>query len=163
MNNLLLNFYRHLRDKILFYKRRPYIKLIKEKLGTDFSIISSNCFAGRIMQDLKMEYNSPTLGLWIMPDDFPKFCGSLKSYLESELIECDHSKNSLGEYKRTHKLKTPYPVGKLGHDVEIHFLHYTSFIEAKSKFKRRSQRVNLNKIIFIAFEQNGCVEDDFKR
>lgn len=93
----LLKGYRFLRDKYLFFRRYPYLKEIHKYIGDDTSIISSNCFAGRIMQDIGMEYNTPTLGLWFMPDDFPKFCSNLLYYLNSDIIECKHSKNELGE------------------------------------------------------------------
>lgn len=158
----LLKGYRFLRDKYLFFRRYPYLKEIHKYIGDDTSIISSNCFAGRIMQDIGMEYNTPTLGLWFMPDDFPKFCSNLLYYLNSDIIECKHSKNELGEYKRTHRLKHPYPVGAIDGDIEVHFLHYYTFEEAVSKFKRRATRVNLDNLLFIASEQNGCTEADVK-
>lgn len=157
-----LDTYRIIRDKYLYCRRYPYLKKIRKYIGQDTSLISSNCFAGRIMQDIGMEYNTPTLGLWFMPDDFPKFCSNLEYYLHSEIREKKHSKNELGEYKRTHRLKHPYPVGSIGNDVEVHFLHYYTFDEAVEKFKRRANRVNLNSLIMIAFEQNGCTEEDVK-
>ena len=69
----IINIYRIIRDKYLFQKRKPYLKEIRKYISNETSIISSNCFAGRIMQDLGMNYNTPTLGLWFMPDDFLKF------------------------------------------------------------------------------------------
>jgi uncharacterized protein (DUF1919 family) len=157
-----IDIYRKIRDKYLYLRRYPYLKRIEKYLDRSTSIISSNCLAGRIMQDNSMEYNTPTLGLWFMPDDFPKFCSNIEYYLHCDIIEKKHSKNDLGEYKRTHRLKHSYPVGSLGEDVEIHFLHYYTFEEAASKFKRRAGRVNLNNMIMIASEQNGCTEDDIK-
>lgn len=160
--SLLRNYYVLLRDKYLYLRRLPYLMQIKKILDKDTSIISSNCFAGRVMQDLGMQYNTPTLGLWFMPDDFPKFCSNLSFYLNAEIVSLEHSKNDLGEWKRTHPRKHPYPVGKLGDNIEIHFLHYYTEEEAFNKFRRRSQRVNMDKIILIAFEQNGCTENDVK-
>lgn len=162
MDNIVRLAFSYIRDKYLYLRRYPYLVRIKKNLDQDTSIISSNCFAGRIMQDIGMEYNTPTLGLWFMPDDFPKFCSNLQYYLDCDIIEKDHSKNELGEYKRTHRLKHPYPVGSIGGDVEIHFLHYYTFEEAVTKFKRRAKRVNYDKLIMIAMEQNGCSEEDIK-
>lgn len=143
--------------------REPYIKELESLLDKNTSIISSNCFAGRVMQDLGMQYNTPTLGLWIMPDDFPKFCLNLRQYLtEKDLTLAEHSKNKLGEYQHAHPSSHHnYPIGILG-DIEIHFLHYRSKEEAFSKWKRRSQRVDYNNLLFIGSEQNGCTEDDIK-
>lgn len=41
-----------------------------------------------------------------------------------------------------------YPIGKLGNDVEIHFLHYKSETEAQEKWNRRLKRMNFNNILF---------------
>ncbi len=43
------------------------------------SMISSNCFADRIMQDIGMEYNSPTLGLYFMYPDYIEFLRTLNN------------------------------------------------------------------------------------
>lgn len=151
-----------MRDRFLYLRRRPYLKRIAKHLDPDTSIISSNCFAGRVMQDLKMEYNTPTLGLWIMPDDFPKLCANLKHYMGMEPILLEHSKNELGETKHTNPSSHhDYPMGLLG-DVEIHFLHYHTPEEAFSKWKRRAERINYDKLLLIGMEQNGCTEDDVR-
>lgn len=72
-------------DKIRYHKRKPFIPALTELLGEGkVSIISSNCFAGRIMQDLKMEYNSPTLGLYFMYPDYIEFLKHLEHYLKNE-------------------------------------------------------------------------------
>lgn len=145
-----------------YQKRKPYIQTLTELLVGDLSIISSNCFAGRIMQDLKMEYNSPTLGLWMMPDDFAVFCGDLKHYLSADIEIVEHSKNDLGEYKMMHPPKHPYPVGWIDGKLEVHFLHYHTAEEALSKWKRRAARVNYDNLLLIGSEQNGCTEEDVK-
>lgn len=143
--------------------RKPYFEELSAfVLGENLSIISSNCFAGRIMRDLKIKYNSPTLGLWMMPDDFALFCGDLSYYLNADIQIVEHSKNELGEYKRTHPPKHPYPVGWIDGKLEVHFLHYHTAEEAVSKWKRRAARVNYDNILLIGFEQNGCTEEDVK-
>lgn len=157
-----LKLYRFLRDTYLYIRRLPYLHTINKYLSKDTSIISSNCFAGRIMQDLGMEYNTPTLGLWIMPDDYPKMCMELRRYMCIDPVLKEHSKNALGEQKHanpsTHHY---YPIGNVG-DVEIHYLHYHSAEEAFAKWKRRANRVNYDNLFFIGMEQNGCTEDDIK-
>ena len=160
--SLLLYVYRSIRDKYLYYRRLPYLKQLRNFLGADTSIISSNCFAGRIMQDLQMEYKSPTLGLWIMPDDFAVFCGDLKHYLNSNIKIVEHSKNKLGEYKMTHPPKHSYPVGWIDDKLEVHFLHYHTAEEAISKWRRRAERVNYKNLLLVGSEQNGCTEEDVK-
>ncbi len=154
--------YVYLRDRYLYLRRHKYIKMLEKIIDKDTTIISSNCFAGRIMQDLKMQYNSPTLGLWMMPDDFSVFCSDLRHYLSADIVEVKHSKNELGEYKMTHPAQHPYPVGLIDGRLEVHFLHYYSLNEAVDKWKRRAVRVNFDRLIMIGSEQNGCTEEDVK-
>ena len=66
----LIEIYRNIRSKYLFRKRKKYFPQLREIIKPTTTIISSNCFAGRIMQDLKYEYNSPTLGLYFFADDY---------------------------------------------------------------------------------------------
>ncbi len=161
MKELMKKIYHKLWDAYLAIRRKPYVKEIKKYISMDASVISSNCFAGRIMQDFGMQYNSPTLGLWILPSDFANFCSNLYKYLKSDIRQTDHSKTEIGNYKMTHA-KHAYPVGLLGNDIELHFLHYSTIEEAASKWKRRANRVNLDDYILIGCEQNGCTEEDVK-
>lgn len=129
-------------------------------IDKDTSIISSNCFAGRIMQDLHMQYNSPTLGLYIMYPDYLEFLSNLKHYLTEGKIEfVEHSKYTLGDYRRN-KAKHWYPIGLLDGKVEIHFLHYQTEKEASDKWYRRAARVNFDKLLVVGMEQNRCDIDD---
>lgn len=154
-------FYHKLWDAYLAIRRKPYVKELRNYIAKDMSVISSNCFAGRIMQDFGMLYNSPTLGLWILPSDFATFCSNLPKYLISEIEETDVSKTELGNYKMKNA-KHRYPVGLLGGEIELHFLHYPTIEEAVLKWKRRANRVNLDNYILIGSEQNGCTEEDVK-
>ena len=129
------------------------------------SIISSNCFAGRIMQDLKLEYNSPTLGLYFMYPDYIEFLQHLEYYLkEAKIVFVEHSKYSIGDERRAKRSITHhwYPIGLLGGKVEIHFLHYHTEEEAASKWYRRASRVNFDNLLVVGMEQNLCSEQDVK-
>ena len=128
-------------DKRLYELRAPYLKELSKLIDKDTSIISSNCFAGRIMQDLGMQYNSPTLGLYFWAPDY-KFLSNLKYYLTEAKIEfVENSKYPLGDERRK-KWRHWYPVGLLGGKVEIQFLHYHTEEEAAEKWHRRASRVN---------------------
>ncbi len=160
MLNIFKSIYKSLCDKYFYIKRYSYIPTLKKLIGKDTSIISSNCFAGRVMQDLKMQYNSPTLGLYIMYPDYLEFLSHLKHYLKEAKIEFqEHSKYTLGDYRRN-KAKHWYPIGLLDDKVEIHFLHYHTEQEAAEKWYRRAARVNFNKLLIIGMEQNRCDIDD---
>ena len=152
--------YRGIRNTFYYIKRYRYIIELRKALPENISIISSNCFAGRIMQDLKMQYNSPTLGLYFMYPDYLEFLSNLEYYLKDAKIEfVEHSKYTLGDYRRN-KAKQWYPIGLLGGRVEIHFLHYHTEEEAATKWYRRASRVNFNKLLIIGMEQNRCDIDD---
>lgn len=163
--------------RINYIKRRPYIKNVSDiilqqvsdkiqncSVGTininDVSIISSNCFAGRIMQDVKMEYNSPTLGLYFMYPDYIEFLSHLEFYLtEAKIQFVEKSKYPLGNQRRE-KRSLWYPIGLLNGKVEIHFLHYRTEEEAAEKWYRRARRVNFDNLFIIGMQQNLCTEED---
>lgn len=153
-------------------KRKPLVKPLAAsilnscKVESDvhainqLSIISSNCFAGRIMQDLKMEYNSPTLGLYFMYPDYIEFLSNLRYYLTEAKIEfVEHSKYPIGDERRA-AWNHWYPIGLLDGKVEIHFLHYHSEKEAAEKWYRRAKRVNFDNLFIVGMQQNLCTEKD---
>ena len=150
---------KHFNDKKLLKLRESYIPKLSEIVTLDTSIISSNCFAGRIMQDLGMQYNTPTLGLYFFADDYIEFLSNLKYYLtEAKLEFLDQSRYPLANERRK-KWSHWYPIGLLGGKVEIQFLHYHSETEAAEKWYRRAARVNWDKLFIIGMEQNLCTED----
>jgi len=119
---MLRKSYIGIRDYYYYLRRKPYIKELKQYFAPNSSIISSNCFAGRIYQDLGLKYLSPTLGLYFMYPDYINFLKNITTYLEAPIYFVNHSKYILGE-QRIHSWKHPYPVGLLNGELEIHFLH----------------------------------------
>lgn len=175
MNTLLLIIIEEWGKKILRSLKRPYdlleSKRLKKKREIYFgelrkfvspttSVISSNCFAGRIMQDLGMRYNSPTLGLYFWAEDYLEFLTHLNYYLhEAKPTFVEHSKYKLGDERRS-KWKHWYPIGLLDRKVEIQFLHYYTEEEAAEKWYRRAVRVNMNDLLVIGMDQNLCTEKE---
>ena len=136
--------------------KRFFVKwLVKNK---DFSIISNNCWAGRVYQYLDMPYLSPTAGLYFFAPDYIKFVKDLKGYLDTplEFISPEESKY-FEELKKRNQLSKP--IGRLN-DVEIVFLHYSSEKEAFEKWNRRKERVNFNHIIFKFSRMNLCTDKE---
>ena len=149
-----LQIYRNIRNKYLYSKRKKYFSELRNLVHPTTTIISSNCFAGRIMQDLNYEYNSPTLGLYFFADDYVKFLSNLNYYLlKATLTFTEFSKYRIGNERRE-KWPFQYPIGLLDGEIEIHFLHYHSEEEAKAKWQRRANRVNFNDLIVIGMQQN---------
>ena len=53
--------------------------------NTDFTIISNNCWGGVCYNQFGIKKLSPTVGCFIMTDDYLKFITNLNYYLEQEL------------------------------------------------------------------------------
>lgn len=141
-----------IQKKYIFWGRN----LRRKKLeNAQFTIISNNCWGGRIYNSYGMINMSPTIGMIIYPEDFVKLCTNLREYIVQPLrfIPFESSRY----YKYLSKEKR-YPIAYLG-DIELHFLHYHSEQEAKEKWTRRVQRICWNCVIYKLNDQNGCTQD----
>lgn len=145
--------------KKYIYKIIGNVKKRKFKY-TDFSIISNNCFGGIVYRNNHLPYNSPTVGLFFMAEDYIKFIYNLNYYLNQDLIEVNINNSKHLKYLK--KIKYNSPIGKLG-DIEIMFMHYSTFEEAKEKWNRRKHRINYNRLIFKFSEQNECKYEHLKK
>ena len=147
-------------EKIRLKIRKKYMtKTSKKRKGKinsfDFTIISNNCWGGFIYQSYALQYSSPTIGLFIMATDYIKFVKEFEKYINFELLEINNNDSKWYELLKNNQSFGKYPIGKIG-DIEIHFLHYKSFSEAKEKWNRRKNRINYNRIIFKFSDMNGC-------
>lgn len=163
---LLLDWYHRQRnerrDRRLTIIRQQYLPILRKFVSPSTSVITTNCFAGLIMQDLHLEYCSPTLGLYFMYPDYIEFLQHLEYYLKEAKIEfLDQSRYPLANERREH-VKEWYPIGILGGKVEIQFLHYHSEEEAAEKWYRRASRVNMNDLLVIGMDQNLCTPKDIE-
>lgn len=141
-------FFYNLRRKIVkrFVKRR------------DFSIISNNCWAGRVYQYLDMPYLSPTAGLYFFAPDYIRFVSNLKHYLGCKLEFINPEDSKYYELlKERNQLSVPVA---LLDDVEIIFLHYKTPEEAAEKWYRRAARVNYDNLYVKLSRMNLCTEKE---
>lgn len=171
--NLSKKVYNKIEETFCYVKRKPLIPRLEDALLRlisssqakipslrELTIISSNCFAGRILQDFNLGYTTPTVGLYFMYPDYIEFLQNLKYYLiEAKLEFIDSSKYEIGNERRS-KWKHWYPIGLLGGKVEIHFLHYFTQKEAEEKWYRRARRVNFDNLLIVGMDQNLCTEKD---
>ena len=114
---------------------------------SDFTIISNNCWGGTIYESYGIRKNSPTVGMFVMPSDFVRFCGDLDRYLAEplEFISQDESK-----WKAQLDDKDnwgTYLIGRVG-DVELHMLHHHEEVAARRKWESRKERVRGDRLIF---------------
>lgn len=128
-----------LKPYVFAWKYRNQRKTLKNK---QFTIISDNCWGGRIYQELGLPYQSPFIGLFIYSPDYVKLLANPKHYLSGEtpLVFVEESR-----YRS--KDGMTYPVALLD-DIEIHFLHYADEEEARSKWNRRLARMNWDNLYF---------------
>lgn len=145
--------------KFFFELRRFFVK--RSIRNKNFSVISNNCWAGRLYQYLDMPYLSPTAGLYFFAPDYIKFVSDLRRYLAVPLrfIEAEESKYYDELRKRN---QTDKPIGILD-DVEIVFLHYKTKEEAEEKWNRRKERVNFDNIIIKFSRMDLCTEQEIEK
>lgn len=124
---------------------------------SDFVVVSNNCFGAEVYRRLNKPYNTPFVGLFIMADDYIRLLENFDLYMNKELKFKDYQIAGVQD-----KIKN-YPIGILG-DLEIHFMHYKSLIEAKNKWERRTRRMlktNAKKF-FIFNDRDGATEEHFR-
>ncbi len=146
-------------EKFFYEIKRFFVK--KSIKNKNFSIISNNCWAGRVYQYLDMPYLSPTAGLYFFAPDYIKFVSDLRRYLDTPLrfINPEESKY-YDEIKKRNQ--TDKPIGILD-DVEIIFLHYKTKEEAEEKWNRRKERVNFNNLIIKFSRMDLCTEKEIEQ
>jgi len=130
------------------------------------SLITNNCHGWVLYRQFGWKYESPTIALQILPEEFAKFCANLRHYLESELVEYtelseDHKKYFWHMYG--YDLKCP--IGLLD-DIMVVFQHDESFASAAEKWNRRKERVNYENVAYMLHVQKtsyGECIDEFLR
>lgn len=143
-------------------KLKPYVfawkyrKNRKDLQVKNPTIISDNCWGGRIYQELGLPYQSPFIGLFIYAPDYVKLCANLKHYLGGK-----HELKFVEESRYRTKEAVTYPLALLD-DIEIHFLHYADEAEARSKWTRRLSRMNWNQLYFKMNDNDGATYELLK-
>jgi uncharacterized protein (DUF1919 family) len=136
--------------------------ILKKRVTTqNFSIISNNCWAGKVYSELDLPYMTPFIGLFLNPPCYLRLLKDINNYLESDLRFTNTS-----QYEDINQLinkgKIRYPIGLLKKDVEIHFQHYSSQSEALEKWNRRLKRIDWNSgNILVEFCPGKPDNDDY--
>lgn len=131
--------------------RQKVNKKLRARLtNLSVSIISNNCTGGVISHDLGLKFLSPTVNLFMVAENFIKFCENLEYYLQIDNIEelVDETRN--------------YPVGKL-EDITLYFVHYKTFEEAREKWLERRKRVDLKNIRIFGCDRDGMTDELMNR
>ena len=134
---------------LIWEKKRKKINKDNQKRikGNDIpTIFSCNCTGGVMYHDLDERFLSPTVNMFMLCEDFIKFCENYEYYFSLEM------KPYNGEIKR------PYPLCRLG-DLILYMVHYDNFEEAKEKWDARKKRVKKDNIRIIATDRDGCTDE----
>lgn len=147
MKRLIKRILHELSDKIFDVSRKLRISRKKKKLkNEDFTIICSDCIGGVIYHEFGLRFRSPTINLYMTPSDFIKFADNLDYYLSQKLVKLPYAEHILGKID----------------DIQIHFLHYKTFKEAKDKWESRKKLVNKDNICLILTCKDGYTQEDIK-
>ena len=151
---------RRLKKIVAVFLRLP----LKNK---DFSILSNNCWGGTVYDKYALPYTTPTIGLWFPPTDYIKFLSKPNYYFGTELVRINYLDSHVADLLVERKKAGRYDfdlnnliIGRLD-DIDIVFIHYKSFEDAKNKWDRRKTRVNWNNLVVKFNDQNGCSQSDF--
>lgn len=108
----------------------------------DFTLIANNCVGGVICHDLGEPFNGPTVNLFFPLEDYRLFLDNLEEALSA----------NLEEYFPENETPT-YPLGRLylksGDVIRIHFVHYKTFLDAKTKWDERRKRVKWDNLFIL--------------
>lgn len=110
------------------------------------TFLTPNCMGGLLFHDLGLRFCSPTVNTMLYQTDFVKFVIGLDDYLSYELEFFNHP-----EYT--------FPCAHLG-DITIHFTHYKTEEEARSKWLERSKRIDKENIFVTCAERDGLTKED---
>lgn len=147
----LKSYYQLIKHKKNLYSEKQYRNKCRRRIvNKDFTIISNNCWGGGVYETLGLAYKTPTVGLFFFSDCYIKFLQDLKGNLKKEIRFINVSKYEKGNQLRN---SSYYPIGMIGDEIEIHFLHYKSEDEAREKWDRRKSRVDFDNL-FISFTDN---------
>lgn len=125
------------------YRRHKMRIKLKNK---DISFLCPNCIGGILFHDLKLKFLSPTINLMITQKDFVKLALRLDDYLKKKLVFFEHPEYSC-------------PCARLG-DITIHFTHYKTMEEAKTKWYERMKRIDKNNLFVFIEERDGLTKEE---
>lgn len=113
----------------------------------NFSILSQNCVGSIWYHDLGLQFTSPTINMKFNPNDWIEFLDNIDTYLDADISFLPSEK--------------PYPVGRIGGDIFVEFVHYHSEEEVLNKWCQRRHRL-LDRKVVLAFDEGMTDENVIK-
>lgn len=162
--SMLMPIVRKFRNAIIKYNKQKVCKARRKQLKfTDFTIISNNCWGGLVYQYFGLPYNTPIAGCGFMDDDYIKFLENFNYYITQPLVFISFETSKRQKYYLENNIKRPpCPIALLD-DVEICFTHYHTEEEARSKWERRCERINKDRILIKMSQRYKSGEEVLER
>lgn len=134
----------HVWEPVKILRRQLAARVMRRRVkARDFTIISNDCWAGMAYEELGRRYDTPFVGLFLVLEDYLRLLRALKYFCESHLEFRSRSRHEeINSWREA--IGKQYPIGVLGGEIEIQFLHYASAEEAAAKWTRRAQRIHWN-------------------
>ena len=117
------------------------------------SVLSNNCMGGCLLHDQHIKYQSPTVSLQILPEEYCKFCTNAEYYMKQELKE--YKIEDLSDKHKDYLMKMfdkipPMPYGLID-DIIVCFQHYPTFRDGADMWNRRKERFDPEHIAYIFY------------
>ena len=143
--------YQKLKRRIDRWRFKASVRRLRHK---KLCIIANNCLGSRFYKIIKREYNTPFVGLFLLPECFVKLSNNFEYYMSQEVRFVTESKYAyINQLRENHE--GDYPLGLLV-DLEINFLHYRSQEEALDKWDRRKKRMDWEHLYFVLIANGPC-------
>ena len=129
-------------------REKRFSRIRKTLRDKDVTLIANNCVAGCVLHDFGKRFDTPTVNLYIPFPDYIIFLKHIQKYAYAEIKDITNGES--------------HPVGLLGGVIKLHFLHYKTFNEGVSAWKRRMERVHWDNMYVVLVERDGCSYQDLK-
>ncbi len=83
------------------------------------------------------------------PSDYIDYISNLDDYRDAAWEQLESDK--------------PWPVAMLGGKIRINLIHYKTSQAGEEAWRRRTDRINKNRMCFVLVETDGCTHDDLLR
>lgn len=146
-------------EPLKIWRRQLAARVMRARVtNRDFTIISNDCWAGMAYEELGLRYDTPFVGLFLTLEDYMQLLRRIRFYCESKMEFVARSRHEeINAWREV--IRRPYPIGVLGGDVEVQFLHYGSREEAEAKWTRRAQRIAWdNLLVKICWHDDARME-----
>lgn len=122
-----------------------------------FTIVSNNCWGAHVYRQLGLQYSTPFIGTFLHPACYLDLVGDFRQWIIKPIRFVSESKHGTVNSFRVAS-NWFYPIGVLGDQIEIQFLHYRSASEAMATWNRRCERISsVDQQLFFKFcDRDAC-------